>query len=265
MTELPGILLTFIFWISFFSLFHTYFLYKHILRILAFFFSKNWRRDTSLRPSLTIIIPAYNEEKVIRRKLENCLALDYPPHKLEIILGSDASDDKTVEIAREFKTVKVHDFRERSGKTGIINKVMRHASGEIVVLTDANTMFNKDAVKQIVSLYADSRIGAVCGQVKAIAPDSRRELEKEVFYREFESSLKLLEGRLGCTVGAFGGFYSLRRALYEPLPPNAYSNDDFITAMRVLEKNYAVVFDPMAISTEETGAGIGEEFKRRIR
>jgi cellulose synthase/poly-beta-1,6-N-acetylglucosamine synthase-like glycosyltransferase len=260
-----NLLLIIIFWINFFFLFHTYFLYHHLIRFLARIFRKKWDRDSSHRPSVSIIIPAHNEESVIDKKIQNCLSLDYPGNKLEIIVASDCSSDKTVEIATRSKDVLVLDYRERSGKTGVINKSASRAGGEILILTDSNTMFEKNSISRMVAYYRDPRIGAVCGHVRLFNPVQSRGLEKEISYRESEAALKHNESLLGCTIGAFGGFYSLRRELYVQLPPNAYSNDDFLTAMRVLQQKKAVIFEPDAVSLEETGSDMGMEFNRRIR
>lgn len=224
-------------------------------------------RDTAYRPMVTIFVPAYNEERVIEAKIRNCLAQDYPPELIEILVCSDASTDRTEAIVREFgeSRVRLLAYSERSGKTGLINKSVPGAGGEIVVLTDANTRFAPDAVSKLVSMYSSERIGAVAGQVKLHVPDTGWGVDREVTYREFEAGLKYHEGLFGTTVGAFGGLYSIRKALFKPLPANAYSNDDFLIPMRILADGRHVVFDKEAVSSEETGKDVAEEFRRRVR
>jgi cellulose synthase/poly-beta-1,6-N-acetylglucosamine synthase-like glycosyltransferase len=224
-------------------------------------------RDKTIEPTVTIFIPAYNEEKVIAAKIENCLALDYPPEKLEIMVCSDCSSDRTVEKTRKYlaRGITLFDYRERGGKAGLINKSLPRAKGEIVVLTDANTMFAPDAVRAMVGLYTSDTVGAVLGEVKLSVPPGGRGVGKEVAYRDAEAKLKYKEGLFGASIGGFGGFYSIRKTLFTPLPANAYSNDDLLIAVRILARGLRVVFDPTAVSHEETGLSVAEEFKRRVR
>jgi cellulose synthase/poly-beta-1,6-N-acetylglucosamine synthase-like glycosyltransferase len=247
---------------------HTYAGFALLMRVVSRVMKNRVKRDREYRPVVTILIPAYNEEKVLRRKIENCLAFDYPRDRLEIMVCSDCSTDRTAEIAREY--VKTHgitfcDYRERSGKTGLINRSLPRARGEIVVLTDANTMIEPDGVRELVSMYSSPRVGAVLGLVRLTVPKDARGVQKEVTYREFESALKHGEGLLGAAMGAFGGFYSIRKELFTPLPPNAYSNDDFIVAAKILSRGYRVLYNREAVSTEETGHTVEEEFTRRVR
>jgi cellulose synthase/poly-beta-1,6-N-acetylglucosamine synthase-like glycosyltransferase len=223
--------------------------------------------DPAFEPTVTIFIPAYNEEKVIAAKIENCLALDYPKEKLEIMVCSDCSGDATVAIAQRYAAqgITIFDYKERSGKTGLINKSIPRARGDIIVFTDANTMFAPDAVRSMVSRYVSESVGAVLGEVSLVVPSGGSGVDKEVAYRDSEARLKYKEGLFGAAIGGFGGFYSLRKALFMPLPPNAYSNDDLLLAVRVLAQGRKVVFDNAAVSHEETGVTVSEEFRRRIR
>jgi biofilm PGA synthesis N-glycosyltransferase PgaC len=244
---------------------YAYTLYPLFLKCITF--GRSYGRTTSFNPKVSIIVPAYNEGKIIRQKIENCLSLDYPKDLLQVMICSDASTDRTTAIAAEYanRGVTVVDYRERSGKTGVMNKSIPLADGEIVVLTDANTMFRPDAVKSLVSLYTSEKVGAVLGRVDLHNPDSTVGLKGEIKYRAFEANLKHYEGLFGAALGAFGGLYSIRKNLYVPLPPNAYSNDDFLTPLRIMQQGYQVLFDLQAVSTEETGQTVSEEFNRRIR
>lgn len=256
-----------IFILSSVLLFYAYIGYLQLLRLLTHFLKKRHKRSFDFKPKVSILIPVYNEEKVIRQKIENCLDLDYPKQLLQILVCSDCSCDKTAEIASEYidRGISFLSYDVRRGKTGVINASLPEAEGEIVVFTDANTMFGKDAILKLVSMYSSEDIGAVLGQVKLVVPEKGLEVKKEVHYREFETILKYGEGLLGSTIGAFGGFYSIRKKLFVPLPPNAYSNDDFIIPMRILYSGYKVVFDNEAISYEDTGHTVREEFIRRVR
>jgi cellulose synthase/poly-beta-1,6-N-acetylglucosamine synthase-like glycosyltransferase len=256
-----------IFIISLLLLVYAYAGYAAVLKALVSVLKPGHKRNNSFQPDVTILVPVYNEERVIRKKIENCLALDYPRKCLEILICSDCSTDKTEEIVREYieKGVQFLDYRTRSGKTGVINKSIPKARGEIIVLTDANTMFGRDAVLKMVRMYSSEKIGAVLGQVQLEVPPGGHGVEKEVVYREFETHLKYNEGLLGAAIGAFGGFYSIRKSLFSPLPDNAYSNDDLLIPMRILCKGYRVIMDYSAISREETGQSVEEEFTRRVR
>jgi cellulose synthase/poly-beta-1,6-N-acetylglucosamine synthase-like glycosyltransferase len=244
---------------------YAYALYPLFLKCISF--GRRYVRTTSYNPKISIVVPAYNEEKIIRQKIENCLALDYPKELLQVMVCSDASSDRTAAMAAEYagRGVTVIDYRERTGKTGVLNKSIPLAKGEIVILTDANTMFKSDAIKSLVSLYTSEKVGAVLGRVDLFNPENARELKNEIRYRDFEATLKHHEGLFGAALGAFGGLYSIRKSLYVPLPPNAYSNDDFLTPLRIIQRGYKVLFDRQAISTEETGQTVAEEFGRRIR
>ena len=262
-----SILYKIIFFFTIFLLFYTYSGHLSLLRLLTRLLRKKYIRTSDFNPKVSIVIPVYNEEKVIRQKIENCLELDYPKEQLQIMVCSDCSNDKTAKIVSEYidKGIFFLSYDVRRGKTGVLNASVPEAEGEIIVLTDANTMFNTDAVSKLVSMYSSKEIGAVLGQVKLVVPEQGRGVRKEVHYREFETLLKYEEGLFGATIGAFGGFYSIRKKLFTPLPPNAYSNDDLIIPMRILQKGYKVIFDREAISIEDTGQNVKEEFIRRVR
>jgi cellulose synthase/poly-beta-1,6-N-acetylglucosamine synthase-like glycosyltransferase len=243
--------------------------YALVLRLLARFTPRDTHTRTtpSSLPMVTILVPAYNEEKVIREKCENALALDYPKQRLEILVASDASTDATTSIVRSFShpSIRCIDFPDRSGKTGVINASLPEATGEIIVFTDANTMFRPDALTRLIAGYEDPSVGAVCGHVRLVPPANAHKVHKEIAYREFEARMKYIEGLFGATIGAFGGFYSIRKELFTPLPANAFSNDDFLIPMHILSRGYRVIFTRDALATEDTGKSIEDEFKRRVR
>ena len=255
-----------VFLILVFLLFYAYAGFSIVLKAISFFAPKQ-KLDARYRPVVTIFVPAYNEEIVIANKIKNCLSLEYPPELLEIMVCSDASTDRTGEIVRQFSDPRItfFDYRKRSGKTGLINQSLPKARGEIVVLTDANTMLRKDAVVNLVRRFGSQEIGAVLGSIEVQLPECGRHLEKEVTYRKFETELKYREGLFGYAMGAFGGLYAVRKAFFEPLPFNAYSNDDFLLPISLLRKGKKVAFADDAVAFEETGADLDEEFSRRIR
>lgn len=263
-----GIVVT-LFWLALFLIIHGFFLFPKLTLLIGKILKKEIKRDLSYEPYISLFIPAYNEERVIAKKIENVLSLDYPTDKLEILICSDCSADRTGEIVNEYVAkypqITFNDYRERSGKTGMINKAIPHAKGEIMVMTDANTMYENDALRKIVSSFSSDDIAAVLGEVQLFVPEEGTGLEKEVSYRAFEARIKYVEGLFGAGMGAFGGFYAFRKERFVPLPANAYSNDDFLIPARFVAQGYKVGFDNEAISHEETGVTVNEEFGRRVR
>ncbi|MFA7332236.1 MAG: glycosyltransferase family 2 protein [Candidatus Delongbacteria bacterium] len=225
-----------------------------------------WHADPDCEPTFTVVIAARNEERVIRDKLDNCLALDYPPDKVDVLVVSDQSEDATAAIIDEYAGQRVSrlDFAERLGKTQILNRVVPLAKGEIVVMTDANVMFDAGALRSFARWYADPRIGLVSGYERRVQRERER-FQAETWYRDFEVVLKEAEGRMGAVMGAHGGLYSLRAACWRTLPENALSNDDLLTAMGVLRQGLAVVQDSEARAVEYIGADPDQEFGRRVR
>ena len=245
------------------------FLFPRFMRYVGTILKRTHKRDTTFEPWVSLFIPAYNEADVIERKIMNALNLEYPKDKLEIIVCSDSSNDGTNEIvarlAQEHKQITFRNFSQRSGKTGMINSALPQARGEIIILTDANTMFMPTVVRKLTSSFYCDTIGAVLGRVDLFVPHGYKGMDKEVSYRLFESKIKRVEGLFGLSMGAFGGLYAIRKKDFVPLPKNAYSNDDFLIPSLIACSGKQVVFDWDAISKEETGISITEEFGRRVR
>ncbi|ERP39126.1 glycosyltransferase family 2 protein [Chitinivibrio alkaliphilus] len=258
-----------LFYTSLFFFFHAYVFFPRGMNWLGKRWKKGIARDDTFLPTVSLFIPAYNEEKVIAEKLENTLSLEYPREKLEILVCSDKSSDRTNEIvttyAEKYPSITFHAYTERSGKTGMINKAVPDARGDIIVLSDANTMYETKALRTIVSAFAAPDIGAVLGALRLYVPRGVQGLKKEVTYRQSEANIKYGEGLFGYAMGAFGGFYAIRKAYFQPLPANAYSNDDFLIPVRMIQKGLRVIFDPEARAYEETGETLSEEFSRRVR
>ncbi len=234
-------------------------------RDALFLLSRHERRRRAERwPRLSIILAAHNEESAIERTLRCCLSADYPRERMEVILGSDASSDGTVEIARCFEGqgVRVFDFAERRGKLGVLTDCVAHASGEILVFSDANTLFRADALKTLVRHFGNPVVGAVCGEVRFTGAQGRP--VDEGLYWRYEQTLKVLESRLDSVLGANGAIYAIRRDLFPKLPMNLIT-DDFVIPMRVRAKGFRVCYDPEAVAEEELPAGVYDEFHRRIR
>jgi len=251
-----------IFWLSIFLIFYPYFIYPLILVILGIFFRKQIKR-AEITPSVSLLIPVYNEEKIIKEKIENSLNLDYPKDKLEIIVASE-SDDKTNDIVEKYKNrkVKLFAYPEKKGKQYTIYQALPKCQGEIIVFTDANAMFKKDALRKLVRNFNDSRIGCVSGELKYINPQKAVVGENEGIYWKYEVLLKRLESKIHSVLGANGSIYAIRKELYSPL--SKYRGDDFGLPIRILQQKYGVVWESEAISEEEVYPETIKEFKRKV-
>lgn len=260
----------FIFWTSLLLLFHNYIGICLSLMVVSAFRKKN-DSDTLLPasfilPTVTILVPAHNEEEVIGEKVENLLELDYPADLIEIVVASDVSTDHTVEIVNSFsdRGVKLIDYRERHGKLGIIDELIPRMNGEIVVITDANVILAKDALRRMMKKYSDPIVGTVGGDLKTVLPSGSEKLRRETTYRQFENHIKRLMSQFGAQIGLFGGFYSLRRSLFRPLGSRPV-HDDVILPLEVLAQGYKAVYAENAVSIEETQRTVKAEYLRRVR
>ncbi|MBU1708330.1 glycosyltransferase family 2 protein [bacterium] len=254
-----------IFWVGFAGIAHTYVFYPLSLLLFAGRIPKP-PEEPSEWPKISILVPAYNEELTIAAKIENCLALDYPVDKLEVMVGSDCSSDRTAEIVKENSDPRVRFFemQQRSGKTGVLNHLIENVQGQILIFTDANAFFERDAVKKLIRHFENPDVGAVCGRLDVILPEGTNAVYGESVYRKFEIFLKTLESNFGGTTGAFGGFYALRRELFRPYSHDG-SLDDVVTLLNAVEQKKRVIFEPEASSHEESSGSLREEFDRRVR
>jgi cellulose synthase/poly-beta-1,6-N-acetylglucosamine synthase-like glycosyltransferase len=253
------------FWVSVLGVGYTYLLYPLLLWFLTC-----WRRPTAypeLRelPSVSLIIGAYNEEAVIGEKIENSLGLEYPPGKLQIIVISDGSQDGTDQIVVQYagRGVRLQRMEPRSGKTAAQNAGVRLATGEVLIFTDANSLYTPTALVELVRPLADPVVGCVCGELEYLNPGGEGAGKGEGFYWHYEQFLKSRESRWCSLVGANGSIYALRRELFDELAPEIIS--DFVMPLRVWRKGYRVVYAPRARALEHSGKSFGEEFRRRTR
>jgi cellulose synthase/poly-beta-1,6-N-acetylglucosamine synthase-like glycosyltransferase len=263
------------FWAAGLFLLHTYFLYPLVLVALdgASQLAGNFKkmtsgsssgtRDPESWPTVTLVVAAYNEASCIGEKVANTLSLDYPPEKFQMIVGSDGSNDGTDDIVRQTRDPRVTLSRaDRAGKTTVLNRCIPMAGGDIIVLTDANTVIDPAAVKKLVRHFSDPEVGVVVGKLR-LYNRNRKDYEESVYW-SYESLIKLYEGRRGAVLGANGGLYAIRRRLYTELPASTIV-DDFVIPMRILDKGYKVLYEPDAIAYEETTEDYGKEFGRRAR
>ena len=253
-----------IFWASAAVALYVYAGYPVVLAIVARLGTPTRRRD-GYYPTVSLIIAAHNEERVIRAKIENSVALDYPRDRLEIVVASDGSDDATNTIVREYADagVVLEEIRPRGGKTRAINIAVPRTHGEILVLSDANTMYRPDALARLTRHFADQSVGAVSGDVQLVDSAGQYAASEGLYYR-YERQLQALEGRLHSIIGADGGMYALRRAAFKPVPPQLIV-DDFVISMNVACAGYRVIYDAEAIAVEQGTHTSTEEFRRKAR
>ncbi len=266
------LILAIIFWFSLGVLFYSYIGYGILLTIIVKLRklkdSKiNQAADDSetFEPEVTLLIAAYNESDIIERKVANSLSLDYPKDKLTILFVTDGSTDGTPEILKKYKEVLVLHEDKRAGKVGAINRGMKFVNTPIVVFSDANTMINKSAIKELVKHYRDSLVGAVSGEKRIMVGEKERASGAgEGMYWKYESYLKKMDSELYSLVGAAGELFSIRTELFEDVESDTIL-DDFIISLRIATKGYRVVYEPNAYAYETPSASIGEELKRKIR
>ncbi|MCE7053744.1 glycosyltransferase family 2 protein [Algoriphagus sp. AGSA1] len=216
-------------------------------------------------PSVSLIIPYYNEKAGLQFKIDNTLQLDYPVDKLEIIFVSDGSDDGSDDILKGNYSIKSIRVPKRGGKFAAMKKAVAESNGSILVFSDANTLLNQSAIKELIRPYQDSKVGAVTGEKRIITLQSEGASSKgEGVYWKYESFLKRLDSYFYTQVGGDGGLMSYRRELFEDLPDDTIL-DDFMLSMRVAENGYLVKYAPMAEALEYSSSSVREEIKRKIR
>lgn len=253
-----------LFWSALTITIYTYIGYPITLALLSNLKKKKVVKDEEFIPFVTLLLSAYNEEKVIAQKIENSLALDYPENKLEIIVVSDGSTDKTEDIVAKYKDKGIIlKSQSRAGKTSALNNAIPLAKGEIIVLSDANTMYQKDVIKKLVRYFIDPSIGAVSGDVRLINKDVSYG-QGEGLYCKYERYIQKKESLISSLIGVDGAMYSIRKELYKPIS-NDIILDDLVDCLNIVKQNYRVIYEPEAIGFEETAAGPKGEFKRRVR
>ncbi len=269
-----------VFWASVGAILYNYVGYPILLLVLGFlaqaksdlvFLLKRKSRRaasvsgyTSKQPRVAIVISAFNEESVIEERVKNALEIDYPEELTEILIGLDSPSDSTAAILSRVQSprVQVFHFTARRGKLAVITDLAQRTSAEILVFTDANTMFRADCVANLVRHFSDPRVGAVSGEevrVTAAGTDPAA----EGLYWKYESALKILESRVRCLHSANGGVYAIRRALFRP-EPNLIV-EDFQIPLDLRFHGYWIVYDPSAIGVEEIAPTFGSQFERRVR
>ena len=253
-----------VFYTLFFIICYIYFGYPVVLLFLSKFFKKPVDKG-EITPEVSLLICAYNEEDVIAQKLENSFELDYPPEKLKIVIASDGSIDRTNDIVGEYKNERLVfvAYPERRGKMETINETVPKLSGEIIIFSDANTMYAKDAIKKLIRNFHDPSVGAVSADVK-IQNEKTSFGQSESTYYTYERWIQNKESEFGSIIGADGGMYAIRRHLFIK-PSSNIILDDFVISMNVALNGYRLVYDHEAVGYEQSDISSKIEFLRKSR
>lgn len=250
---------------------HSYIVYP--LWLMVFTGVKKDRREkyslTDELPTVAILMAAYNEEKVIREKINSVFNSSYPLNKITFYVGSDASTDATdtivTELGNKYPQIKLVHFKGRTGKSGIINQLAEQANADIFILTDANVMFREDTIFNLVRHFKNGAICQVCSNILKVSDTNKGIAIQEKSYIAFENKIKYCESlRWNIVMGAEGGCYAIRRENFSPVPPKFYMDDFYIT-LNVIEQGKQIVFDNEAVCTEDVSTLSQEEFKRKVR
>jgi cellulose synthase/poly-beta-1,6-N-acetylglucosamine synthase-like glycosyltransferase len=259
-----------IFWFSLGLIFYSYLIFPEILRLLA------RKREVSAEkflppelPLISVLIAAFNEEKVIGEKIRSVLDGNYPRELLEILVGSDASTDRTNQILNhlqeEHPSFHLSVFKDRKGKPGIINQLAEKARGEILVITDANVMLDPDTLTQLICYFKEEGTGLVDSRMVNIALNNEGVSRQEEFYISREVRIKHHESLIwGSMMGPFGGCYAVRKSLFQPVPEK-FLVDDFYINMCVLKQGSNCICNLEALAYEQASSNPAEEFRRKKR
>jgi cellulose synthase/poly-beta-1,6-N-acetylglucosamine synthase-like glycosyltransferase len=264
-------LLQLIFFFSAVLILHTYVFYPGIMILL--FPKRKKQLKTYLRtddlPFVNVLIAAYNEEKVIRQKLHSIFNSEYPISRLSVIVGSDASDDGTESIVenlqQKYPQLKLVRFKERTGKINIINHIQSMCEGEILIMTDANVIFTKNLIYELLKYFKNESVGIVAGNIIKVSTDNDGISFQEKKYLSLENKIKAAESNaFNNIMGAEGGCYAIRNELFNKVP-SKFIVDDFFITFQVMNMGKYTLFNPDAICTEDVPGDIRGEFRRKVR
>jgi cellulose synthase/poly-beta-1,6-N-acetylglucosamine synthase-like glycosyltransferase len=267
-----------VFWVSLLLVLFSYFFYPAIL-FAAFSISqiqRDWQYLTSRRdrrrpsptgsqfPTVSLVIAAYNEESRLRAKIANAREVDYPIEKLEVVFISDGSTDRTDQILKDVDDARfrIALLPQRSGKATAINHGAALAQHDILIFSDAATLFAADAVKKLVRHFCNPSVGVVCGALQFQATQESQQTEG--IYWKYESMLRLMEGRLGATLTASGAIYAVRRVCFQEVAPDTIL-EDFMIPMHARKQGFQIVYDPEAVAEDFAAPSVAGEFTRRVR
>ena len=252
------------FWLSIFLIIYPSVIYPSLVCLLGLIRPRRVKHR-SWFPSVTVLIPAYNEAQNIAATIQNKLDQDYPRDRVEIIVISDGSTDGTDDIVRQFSSQNVRLIRRepREGKAAALNEAVRHASGEILVFSDANSLFAPDAIRRMVENFGDPKVGYVTGNLTYKIRSAGIAGNGCSAYMKYENTLRTIETRAGSIIGVNGGVDAIRRELYRDVPRNLIT--DFVLPLHVISTKHRVVYDERVHSSEVANSELGSEFRMRVR
>lgn len=251
--------------VSLFLLVYVYAGFPVLLGLASLILRKHHQPNRDHEPTVTLIISAYNEEAVIREKIDNSLAIDYPPEKLDILVVSDASVDRTdsLVLACEDPRVRLLRVEGRRGKTMGLNAALEQVRTELVLFSDANALYDSQAVRNMVRHFGDPGVGYVVGHARYIDSSATAAGESENLYWNFEIQLKRWESEVHSVVGGDGAIYMIRRSLYQPL--EATDINDFVNPLQIVAAGFRGIFDASAFCVETPADDFEKEFGRKVR
>ncbi len=266
-----SIIFQILFWLSIFLVLHSYVLFPLILKIK----SKNKKENSEIFdksdnfPSVSILLAVYNEEKHILKKIQSTLETNYPSEKIEFLIGSDNSSDRTNELIQaakqKYPQIKFYDIKKRTGKSGIINILKKNTENEILILTDAKVFFKTDTIYQLIKHFKNQKI-RITGGILTNEKKNKFDISiQEDAYMNREMIIKYREGLVcGASMGVFGAIYAVRKNDLPEIPEN-FKTDDFFVSMKVISKGGKVIFEKRAVAEEHITGNFKEEFKRKVR
>ena len=255
----PVLVLKLLFWLSLGALLWTHAAYPLAASALARVRTRSVRKE-AIEPHVTAIIAAYNEEPVIERRLENLLGLDYPAHKLEVVVTSDASTDRTHELVARFSGRVRLIVNPRGGKVAAQDRAVRETGGEILAFSDANATWASDALRRLVANFADPDVAYVCGRLVLEAADGSNQ---EGVYWRYELAQREAESRLGSVTGGNGSIYAVRRTDYVEVDPKW--GHDLAFPYRMVQAGRRAVYEPLAKAFEKPTPSNETEYRRKVR
>jgi cellulose synthase/poly-beta-1,6-N-acetylglucosamine synthase-like glycosyltransferase len=263
------LLLEILFYVVSFLIINSFFIYPLVLYLKSRKHDKIVT-DINYSPTISILIAAYNEETVIEERIKNLSGMNYDLSKVEIFIGSDASTDRTnnilLEQKKKYSWLNIYISEERRGKAGILNELYKQAGNEILVFTDANTQFHKDALSNLIEDFSNEKIGGVCGKLVLIDNEkSKSEGVEEAEYWKYETMIKKMEGKCGILLAANGGIFAIRKELFRPVPILNAVTDDLFISLSVIADGYKFTYRNDAVAYEDTGKDVSAEYKRKVR
>ncbi len=259
--------MTHIFWFSLIILLYTYLGYPLYVVMRASLSKRPARKDAAFKPFVSVIISVYNEEAFMARKIDNLLQSEYPLDRMEILIGSDGSRDRTNEILTKISSDRIRTFifQNRRGKASVLNDLVARARGEILVFCDARQTFDKDAIRRLAANFADKDIGCVSGELVFTENfDSDGIAEGIGIYWDYEKLMRRSESAIHSMVGATGAIYAVRKKLYKEVPPNTILDDIFIP-LSVVRQGYRSIWDSDAKAYDKPASSPDEEYRRKVR